>query len=75
MQTEADYYALFDALDRGELPPDARASLRARLAQESTLAQRYAEFRELTGTLTAYAGQRRTRQQLRELHLRVAPRS
>ena len=31
MQTEADYYALFEALDRGELAPDARASLRARL--------------------------------------------
>ena len=68
MQTEADYYALFEALDRGELPPDARASLRARLAQESALAQRYAEFRELTGTLAAYAGRRRTRQQLRDLH-------
>jgi S1-C subfamily serine protease len=68
MQTEADYYALFEALDRGELAPDARASLRARLAQEPTLAQRYAEFRELTGTLASYAGQRRTRQQLRDLH-------
>ena len=68
MQTEADYYALFEALDRGELPPDARASLRARLAQEPALAQRYAEFRELTGTLAAYAGRRRTRQQLRDLH-------
>ena len=68
MQTEADYYALFEALDRGELPPDDRASLRARLAQEPALAQRYAEFRDVTGTLTAYAGRRRTRQQLRELH-------
>ncbi|WP_375416756.1 S1C family serine protease [uncultured Hymenobacter sp.] len=68
MQTEADYYALFEALDRGELAPDARASLRVRLTQEPALAQRYAEFRELTGTLAAYAGRRRTRQQLRELH-------
>ena len=68
MQTEADYYALFEALDRGELPPDARAGLRARLAQEPAFAQCYAEFRELTGTLGAYASRRRTRQQLRDLH-------
>ena len=68
MQTEADYYALFEALDRGELPPDDRARLRARLAQEPAFAQRYAEFRELTSTLGAYAAHRRTRQQLRELH-------
>ena len=68
MQTEADYYALFEAFDRGELAPDARASLRARLAQEPALAQRYAEFRELTATLGAYASRRRTRQQLRDLH-------
>jgi serine protease Do len=68
MQTEADYYALFEAFDRGELAPDARANLRARLAQEPALAQRYAEFRELTATLGAYASRRRTRQQLRDLH-------
>ena len=68
MQTEADYYALFEAFDRGELAPDVRASLRARLAQEPPLAQHYAEFRELTTTLGAYASHRRTRQQLRDLH-------
>ena len=68
MQTEADYYALFEAYDRGELAAPARAGLAARLAADADLALRYADFSELTGTLRA-AGQRRAlRQQLRGLH-------
>ncbi len=68
MQTEADYYALFEAYDRGELAAPARAGLEARLAADPDLALRYADFAELTATLRA-AGQRQAlRQQLRGLH-------
>ena len=68
MQTEADYYALFEAYDRGELAAPARTGLEARLAADPDLALRYADFSELTGTLRA-AGQRQAvRRQLRGLH-------
>jgi S1-C subfamily serine protease len=68
MMTEADYYALFEAYDRGELAAPARADLEARLAANPDLALRYADFTELTGTLRAYGRRRATRQQLRGLH-------
>jgi S1-C subfamily serine protease len=68
MQTEADYYALFEAYQRGELAAGARADLEARLSADPRLGQRYAEFEELTGTLHAYAERRRTRQMLGGLH-------
>jgi len=68
MQTEADYYALFEAYQRGELAAGARADLEARLSADPRLGQRYAEFEELTGTLRAYAERRRTRQLLGGLH-------
>jgi S1-C subfamily serine protease len=68
MQTEADYYALFEAYQRGELAAGARADLEARLSADPRLSQRYAEFEELTGTLRAYAERRRTRQMLGGLH-------
>ncbi|HET9504306.1 MAG TPA: serine protease [Hymenobacter sp.] len=68
MQTEADYYALFEAYQRGELAAGARADLEARLSADPRLSQRYAEFEELTGTLRAYAERRRTRQLLGGLH-------
>ena len=68
MQTEADYYALFEAYQRGELAADARASLEARLSAEPRLRQSYTEFEELTNTLAAYAERRRTRHVLAELH-------
>lgn len=68
MQTEADYYALFEAYQRGELAADARASLEARLGAEPRLQQLYAEYLELTGTLRGYAERRRTRQQIASLH-------
>jgi anti-sigma factor RsiW len=64
MQTEADYYALFEAYQRGELAAGARADLEARLSTDPRLHQRYAEFEELTGTLRAYGERRRTRQML-----------
>ncbi|MVN76345.1 trypsin-like serine protease [Hymenobacter sp. HMF4947] len=68
MQTEADYYALFEAYQRGELAAGARANLEARLGAEPRLQQLYAEFGELTGTLAAYGERRRTRQTIADLH-------
>ena len=68
MQTEADYYALFEAYQRGELAADARAGLETRLRAEPRLHQLYAEYLELTGTLRGYAERRRTRQQISALH-------
>ena len=68
MQTEADYYALFEAYQRGELAADVRASLEARLRAEPRLQQLYAEYLELTGTLRGYAERRRNRQTISFLH-------
>ncbi|TPG62902.1 S1C family serine protease [Hymenobacter nivis] len=68
MQTESDYYALFEAYERGELAPPARTGLEARLAADPDLALRYADFSELTGTLRAVGQRRALRQQLRGLH-------
>jgi S1-C subfamily serine protease len=68
MQTEADYYALFEAYQQGELAADARASLEARLSAEPRLHQLYTEYLELTGTLHGYAERRRTRQKISALH-------
>ncbi|MGI4740277.1 MAG: S1C family serine protease [Janthinobacterium lividum] len=68
MQTEADYYALFEAYQRGELAAGARASLEARLGAEQRLSQLYAEYLDLTGTLAAYGERRRTRHTISGLH-------
>jgi serine protease Do len=68
MQTESDYYALFEAYQRGELADGARADLEARLGADSRLRQRYTEFEELTTTLRTYAERRRTRQLISGLH-------
>ncbi len=68
MQTEADYYALFEAYQRGELAAGARASLEARLGAEPRLSQLYAEYLDLAGTLAAYGERRRTRQTISHLH-------
>jgi S1-C subfamily serine protease len=68
MMTEADYYALFEAYDRGELAAPARADLEARLAADPALALRYADFVELTSTLQAQSRRRALRQQLRGIH-------
>jgi serine protease Do len=68
MMTEADYYALFEAYSAGELAGPARADLEARLSADPTLALRYADFTELTGTMRAYGQRQRARQQLRGIH-------
>ena len=68
MQTEADYYALFEAYQRGELAAGERASLEARLSAEPRFRQLYSEFQDLTGTLHAYAERRRTRHKIGALH-------
>jgi serine protease Do len=68
MMTEADYYALFEAYDRGELAAPARADLEARMAADPALALRYADFAEMTGTLQAYGRHQAVRQQLRGIH-------
>jgi len=68
MQTEADYYALFEAYQRGELAAGARASLEARLGAEPRLHQLYTEYLELMGTLAAYGERRRTRHAIAGLH-------
>ncbi|QIX61705.1 trypsin-like peptidase domain-containing protein [Hymenobacter sp. BT18] len=59
MKTEADYYELFEAYQRGELPEPSRAELAARLAADPVMARRYADFDSLSKSLQAY-GQRRT---------------
>ena len=41
---EADYYALFEAYQRGELAAGARADLEARLSADPRLHQRHAEI-------------------------------
>lgn len=68
MQTEADYYALFEAYQRGELAAGARASLEARLSTEPRLHLLYTEYQELMGTLAAYGERRRTRHTIAGLH-------
>jgi serine protease Do len=68
MQTEADYYALFEAYQRGELAAGARASLEARLSAEPRFQQLYQEFLDLTGTLRSYGERRRTRLKISGLH-------
>ncbi len=68
MQTEADYYALFEAYQRGELAAGARAVFEARLADEPRLHQLYAEYLELTDTLVAYGERQRTQQTISGLH-------
>ncbi|GAA4352290.1 hypothetical protein GCM10023185_11800 [Hymenobacter saemangeumensis] len=68
MKTEADYYALFEAYDRGELAAPARADLEARLAADPALALRYADFVELTSTLRAFGQRQATRRKLRGIH-------
>ena len=68
MMTDADYYALFEAYAHGELAGPARTNLEARLAADSALSLRYADFTELTGTLRAYGQHQQARQQLRTLH-------
>ncbi|RZL06713.1 MAG: hypothetical protein EOO62_18350, partial [Hymenobacter sp.] len=68
MQTEADYYALFEAYQRGELAAGERASLEARLSAEPRFRQLYSEFQDLTGTLHAYGERRRTRHKIGALH-------
>ena len=68
MQTEADYYALFEAYQRGELAAGARANLEARLGGEPRLHQYYTDYLEMTGTLTAYGERRRIRHTIAGLH-------
>ncbi|ALW84250.1 hypothetical protein AUC43_03545 [Hymenobacter sedentarius] len=68
MMTEADYYALFEAYADGELAGPARANLEARLAADPSLALRYADFTEMTGTLRAYRQRQNVRQQLQGIH-------
>ncbi len=68
MMTEADYYALFEAYATGALAAPARADLEARLSADPTLALRYADFTELTGTLRALGQRQQARQQLRGIH-------
>lgn len=68
MMTEAEYYALFETYANGELAGPARANFEARLAADSALALRYADFTELTNTLRAYGQRQSVRQQLRGLH-------
>jgi len=68
MQTEADYYALFEAYQQGELAAGARANLEARLSAEPRLQQLYTDYLELTSTLHDYAERRRTRRTIGALH-------
>ena len=67
MMTEADYYALFDAYRQGELDNPARQNLERRLAADPALAQRFADFEDLTTTLHGYGQRLSTRRKLRAI--------
>ncbi|GAB2459009.1 hypothetical protein GCM10011375_08590 [Hymenobacter qilianensis] len=67
MKTEADYYALFDAYQSGQLPPEEQDALERRLAAEPDLAQQLADFNELTDTLYGYGQRLTTRRKLRAM--------
>ncbi|WP_400192599.1 trypsin-like peptidase domain-containing protein [Hymenobacter sp. B81] len=71
MMTEADYYALFEDYEAGRLPAPARADLERRLAADPVLAGRLAEFRDVTGTLSAYGQRLRLSEQLRGLQAAI----
>lgn len=67
MKTEADYYALFEAYRQGELAAPDRTDLERRLAADPVLAQRYADFQELSATLHGYGQRLATRRKLRAI--------
>ncbi|WBA41358.1 S1 family peptidase [Hymenobacter canadensis] len=67
MMTEADYYALFEAYQRGELAVPARTDLERRLSADPALAERYADFTSLTGTLHSYGQRLSVRRKLRAI--------
>ncbi|QNH62064.1 S1 family peptidase [Hymenobacter sediminicola] len=67
MMTEADYYALFEAYQHGELAAPARTDLERRLSADPVLAQRYADFTDLTSTLSSYGQRLSTRRKLRAI--------
>jgi len=67
MMTEADYYALFESYQRGELAAPARTDLERRLAADPVLAQRYADFANLAATLHGYGQRLSTRRKLRAI--------
>ncbi|MBC6991562.1 trypsin-like peptidase domain-containing protein [Hymenobacter sp. BT491] len=71
MKTEADYYALFEAYRDGELGVPARADLERRLSADPNLAQRFAEFEELTGTLHQYSSRLATRRKLHAIQAEI----
>ena len=67
MMTEADYYALFEAYQRGELAAPARTDLERRLSADPVLAERYADFASLTDTLHGYGQRLNARRKLRAI--------
>ena len=71
MKTEADYYALFDAYRSGLLAPEEQTALERRLAAEPDLAQQFADFDELTGTLHGYGQRLATRRKLRTIQAAI----
>ncbi|WP_084708628.1 S1 family peptidase [Hymenobacter norwichensis] len=71
MMTEADYYALFDAYRQGELDTPARQNLERRLAADPALAQRFAEFEDVSGTLRGYGQRLNTRHKLRAIQAEI----
>ena len=71
MMTEADYYALFEAYQRGELAVPARTDLERRLAADPSLAERYADFTSLTDTLHSYGQRLSARRKLRAIQAEV----
>ncbi|MBG8553096.1 S1 family peptidase [Hymenobacter guriensis] len=71
MKTEADYYELFEAYQRGELPEPTRTELASRLAADPVLARRYADFDALTGALHTYGQRRLVRGKLTALQTEI----
>ncbi|WP_375436270.1 trypsin-like peptidase domain-containing protein [uncultured Hymenobacter sp.] len=71
MMTEADYYALFDAYRQGELEIPARLNFERRLAADPVLAQRFAEFEDVTSTLSGYGHRLNTRRKLRAIQAEI----
>ncbi|GAA4378963.1 hypothetical protein GCM10023186_16010 [Hymenobacter koreensis] len=69
--TEADYYALFEDYEAGRLDAAVQADLARRLAADPVLANRYAEYQNVTGTLHTYGQRLRVSEQLRALQAEI----
>ncbi|MCC3155898.1 serine protease [Hymenobacter sp. 15J16-1T3B] len=71
MMTEADYYAFFDDYLQDRLEAPVRQNLERRLAADPVLAERFADYQRLTGTLHAYGQRLRVSDKLRAIQAEI----